>query len=155
MSYELTNEQKQKDAKRAKYWAQYDHVTKRDSVTFKNYQDQQAWLRRREAQKRQKVLTDADIAYRYITDRMYTKTRCINYYLFFDSYAYISLNWAVKVGVPSSAWYEDETTEMVTLTPYGLQWVLRYLLRKYGVLIIRPLSLKDRFILSQKTNYNK
>lgn len=150
MNKNLTPEQKRSDASRAKYWAIYDAKTKKAASQFNDYSAQQAYLRRREWNKRIKIFEDAELCYRFVTDRMYEKTRCINYYVWFDYYAYIRLSWAIKVGVPHTAYYEDDVTEMVTLTPYGLQWVLRYLLRKHGKLVIRPISLEDRFILTQK-----
>lgn len=150
MNYELTPAQKKANYKRSNFWRKYDSETKRAAPYQGDYSAQQAYLRRREAHKRQKVFTDATICYRYITDRMYEKTRCINYYVYYDHYAYIELSWAIKIGIPHTAWYEDDAVGVVTLTPYGLQWVLRYLLRKHGVLISRPLTQGDLFILEEK-----
>lgn len=70
--------------------------------------------------------------------------RCINYTLIYNGQYYVHLDWAAKINLPNRCYWQDSTTCWLALTPFGINWVLDFLLHRNRILVVRKSTLVDR-----------
>ena len=83
---------------------------------------------------------NAESCYNYLRNLSGNPERVINYTIHYDGSFYVTVRWAAEHDLPYACYRHDGKTDWVELTPFGIMWLLDYMLHRNGKLVIRKLS---------------
>lgn len=75
--------------------------------------------------------------------------RIINFTVYFNGQWWVNLDWASRINLPNRCYWQDTGHSYIRLTPFGINWVLDYLLHRNNVLVVRKQTGLDRFKFSE------